>query len=623
MRFADAKVRNQKLSKDAGVFLAGCGLARATKAIGRLRYDIKGFLVFVVPPGYRADEYEAAALAMLDVVRDRWADDWVDKDIRVRLANPVRKKGTPHRPASIFDLKGLDILVARDIGEVPKEVRFAATAVLFVEPPTARHINAARRISGKAPISDFVASEVAKRPQNVILAAVLKQAFVEDAFNEIDDLHGLDTVVPSLFELPGYEEVKPWARDLVENVSRWRQRKLEWKLARAGVLVSGLPGTGKTLFASALASALEMRLVSVTVGAWQSAGALDDMLAAMRKTFENVNDGKGAVLFIDEIDAIGTRLARPSGNHNDQYWQVVVTDFLTLLSSLGEGVVVVGATNYPDWIDSAILRAGRIDDHFTLSLPDRVTRAQILSHHAGGVLPLESLLDIAEDLEGKPGADIERLVRKARTAARNDNRELELRDLEAQLPEKLLYTPEQLLMLAAHEAGHALVALALGHATAATIEIKYTFDPNADGFVGGLTTYELVPDYFPTETSLLKRIAASLAGMAAEFVVFGDRSVGSGGSMGSDVERATAIARRMIGSYGLGRSPIFMGTVKDLGDKPLPESMESEVSLLLEEQWKRVLAMLTEERERILTLAADVVTYGTVKIERSGLAKAA
>lgn len=619
MQFVNAKVRNQKLSKDTGVFLAGCGLVRATKAIGRLRYSLDGFIVFVVPPGYRTEEYEAAAFAIMGAVRD----DWVDKEIRVRLANPARKKGTPHKPVSIFDLKGLNIVIASDIGEVPKDVRFAAAAVLFVEPPTAQHINAARRMSGKMPFSDVVASEIAKRPQNVLLAAVLKPNLTEDKIQEIDDFDRLEAEGPNLFDLPGYDEVKPWARGLVENVSRWRQRTLEWKLARAGVLVSGLPGTGKTLFASALAAALGMRLVSTTVGAWQSTGTLDDMLAAMRKTFENVNDGRGAVLFIDEIDAIGKRLARPSGHHSDQYWQVVVTDFLTLLSGLGEGVVVVAATNYPDWIDSAILRAGRIDDHFTLSLPDRLTRAEILNHHAGGVLPLESLVDIAEDLDGKAGADLERLVRDALKAARSEDRELELRDLEAQLPEKLRYTPEQCLRLAVHESGHALAALALGHATGATIEIKDSFDPSLDGFLGGTTTYDLVPDYFPTATTLRNRIAVSLSGMAAEVAVFGDPSIGSGGTIGSDVERATAIARRMVGSYGLGKTPVFMGTVKELADKPLPERLEVEVSQIIDEEYERMLSTMTEERERVLALAADVVTHRIVKIERSGLAKAA
>ncbi|WP_167371563.1 AAA family ATPase [Rhizobium tibeticum] len=493
--------------------------------------------------------------------------------------------------------------------------------MLFVEPPTAQHPNAARRLSGNRPFSDDVAAMLVKRPQNVVLAAVLKPTFTE--IHEIDDFDRLETDGPNLFELPGYDEVKPWARDLVENVSRWCQRTLEWKLARTGVLVSGLPGTGKTLFASALATALGMRLVSTTVGAWQATGTLDDMLPAMRKTFESVNDGKGAVLFIDEIDAIGTRLTRPSGHHGDHYWQVVVTDFLTLLSALGEGVIVVAATNYPDWIDPAILRAGRIDDHFTLSLPNKLTRAEILSHHAGGVLPLESLVDIAEDLDGKAGADLERLVRDALRAARNEDRELELRDLEAQLPEKLRYTPEQCLRLAVHESGHALAALALGHATSATIEIKDSFDPSLDRFLGGTTTYDLVPDYLPTATTLRNRIAVSLSGMAAEVAVFGDPSIGSGGTIGSDVERATAIARRMVGSFGLGKTPVFMGTVKELADKPLPERLEVEVSQIIGEEYERMLSMMTEERERVLALAADVVTHRIVKLERGGLAAAA
>jgi cell division protease FtsH len=623
MRLAEKRIRNQKTSKEVGLFLAGCGLIRALKPVGALRYGTNGFVVVVVPPGYRTEEFENAAFAIMNGARDEWGTDWVQKGVRVRLANPPRKKGTPHNPISIYDLKGLDILIAKDIAEVPRDVRFAAAAVLLVEPPTVGHINAARRLSGKMPFSEEFASSLARRPQNIVLAALHKPTSAEDRVQELDDLDKVESSGPSLFDLPGYSDVKPWAESLVQSVTRWRQRSLEWRLARAGVLLSGLPGTGKTLFASALASALEMRLVSTTVGTWQSAGALDDMLAAMRKDFENVNDGRGAVFFIDEIDAIGTRLSRPSGYHGDQYWQVVVTNFLTLLSSLGEGVVIVAATNFPDWIDPAILRSGRIDDHFTLSLPDKLTRAEILYHHTGGLLPIEPLADVAEDLEGKSGADLERLVRGAYRTAIKEDRELELHDLIAQLPEKLHYTPEQQLRIAVHECGHALASLALGHATSATIEIKERFDPTGDGYLGGITTYDLVPDYFPTATTLRNRIAVSLSGMAAEIAVFGDASIGAGGPVGSDVERATTVARRMIGSYGLGKTPIWMGTVKDLADKPLPERLEIEVSQILDEELERMVSMMTEGRERILALAADVVTHLTVKLERSEIAKAA
>lgn len=623
MRFADDLARFKKVSKEPGVFLAGCALLRAAKSAGLLRFGFRGFLVFVVPQGYNIDLFEAAAADILDVKRDDWVGDWVNKDTRVRLANPPKIKGTPHKPASIYDLKGLEILIARDLAEVPRDVRFAATAVLQVEPPTVGHINGARRLWKKPPFSEAFASSLVQYPHNAILAAVLKPITAESRLQELDAINRIETSGPSLFDLPGYAEVKPWANDLARDVERWRKKALDWKLARSGVLISGPPGTGKTLFASALATALGMRLVSATVGGWQSAGALDDMLAAMRTTFNSVNDGRGAVLFIDEFDAIGTRLTRPSGHHGDQYWQVVIDDFLALVSTLGDGVILVAATNYPRWVDPAILRAGRIDNHFTLSLPDTVTRAEILRHHAGDTLSVESLMDLADELDGRSGAELDRLVRDAFRAARNEDRELTLRDLEAQLPSMLEYTAEQQLRLAVHEVGHAVSSLALKHSISAKIEVRKRFDPEADGSFGGRTTYDLVPDHVPTETSLLNRIAISLSGMAAEQAVFGDRSLGSGGTTGSDIEFATGLARKLVGSYGLGGTPVFIAAAKDVGDRPLPQALEDEAMQILRDQYEGALSMMTAERERILAMASDVMAHGTVRIERSGVAKAA
>ncbi|MFT4000526.1 MAG: AAA family ATPase [Rhizobium sp.] len=619
MKFADKVARFQKISKEPGVFLASCGLLRAVKTLNPIRYGFSGFLVLIVPSGYRTDDYEAAAFAIMNAKRD----DWVDKEIRVRLANPLKRKEIPHKPISIWDLKGLDILIARDLAEVPRDVRFAATAVLQVEPPTAGHINGARRLWRRPTFSEEFASSLSQRPQHVILSAALKPTSAETRIHELDEIDRVEAVSPSLFDLPGYSEVKPWAKDLARNLERWRKRSLDWKLVRAGVLVSGSPGTGKTLFASALASALGLRFVSATVGGWQSAGALDDMLAAMRKTFDSADDGQGAVLFIDEFDAIGTRIARPSGNHNQQYWQIVVNDFLALVSNVGEGIILVAATNYPDWIDPAILRAGRIDDHFTFSLPDAPTRAEILRHHTGGSLSVESLMDIADELKGRSGADLERLVRKASTAARNEDRDLELRDLVAQLPEKIQYTAEQQLRLAVHEVGHAVASLALKHSDSAMIEIRRDFNLEVDKFPSGQTVYDLTPDYLPTETSLLNRIAISLSGMAAEQAVFGDRSLGSGGTIDSDLALSTGLARKFVGAYGLGSTPIFLASARDVGDGPLPQPLEDEVMQILRDQYEGALSMMTAERERILELASDVTAHGTVRIERSGITKAA
>ncbi len=621
MEFTNRTKFLTKHANDPGKLLAGFGMVRSLRAAGLLRYGAGGFIIFVVPDGFRTEEFEEAAFTLLDGTKESWGR--VEQNIRVRLAKPPYKKGGDKIPISIFDVGGLDILIARNVDEVPADVRYAATAILFVEPPTPAHIAAARRLCKRPPLSLEAAAAVARMPQNLLLAAVLKPNLNEDELADVDDVDRVRATGPSLFDLPGYDEIKPWALDVAKDVERWRQRKLAWRLICKGAIVSGVPGTGKTHFASALANALGLRLVTATVGAWQAQGALDDMLRAMRTTFADAADGKGALLFIDEVDSIGTRNARPTGYHGDQYWQTVVNEALYLLTTLGDGVIVVGATNFPEWIDPALRRAGRLEKHFDLPLPDSNTRAEILAHHCGGVLPFESLRELADELEEKSGADLELMVRDALRAARNEDRELCLQDLKGQLPEKKFYKAEQLLRIAVHEAGHALVALALGHAVGATIEVKKSFYPKAEGFIGGKVTYDLEEDFFPTETGLRNRIAVSLAGLAAEKAVFGDRSIGGGGARGTDVELATAVARRMVGSYGLGRVPVFIGTVSELKDKPLPEPFEAEVSQIIDEEWNRALAMLTEQQDRVLDLANHVVVHPSLKIERNGGAKAA
>ncbi|MBB3315900.1 hypothetical protein FHT77_001765 [Rhizobium sp. BK181] len=609
----------KKYSKDPAKLIAGFGIVRALRGAGLLRQGAIGYVVLVVPEDYRTDEYEAAAFTVLGAKRD----DWVEQAVSVRLANPPFKKGSSNGRISIYDTKGLDVLIARDVDEVPRDVLFAATAVLRLDPPTPAHVNAARRVCGRSPLSPGAATIISRKSQGQLLAAVLKPDLAEDRIDQIDEIVRVDPIGPSLFDLPGYDAIKDWAADIAKDVIRWKQKGLAWNFVARGAIISGVPGTGKTHFASALANALGLRLVTATVGGWQATGALDDMLAAMRRTFAEAAEAKGALLFIDEIDSIGMRNARPTGYHGDQYWQTVVNEALFLLNRPGDGVLVVGATNFPDWIDPALKRAGRLESHFVLPLPDKTTRAQILGHHTDGIFPFESLEQIAEDLDGKTGADIEQLVRDALRKARNEGRELCLQDLKAQLPEKLFYTPEQQLRIAVHEAGHALVSLALGHSTGAMIEIKDSFDPSGDGFIGGKVTYDLKEDYFPTETSLRTRIAVSFAGMAAEKAVFGDRSIGGGGAMGTDVELATTLARRMVGSYGLGRIPMFLGTARDLKDKPLSDSLEAEVAQLLEEEWERTLSLVFEQQEQLLDLAKHVVVHRSLKIDRDGTPKAA
>lgn len=191
------------------------------------------------------------------------------------------------------------------------------------------------------------------------------------------------------------------------------------------------------------------------------------------------------------------------------------------------------------------------------------------------------------------------------------------------MPEKAEYSLDQQFRLAVHEAGHALIALSLGYAISATVEIKRTFELSADAYLGGVTSYELAADRLPTEKGLLNRIAVALGGMAAEAVVFADRSIGAGGTVGSDVERATTIARRMIGSYGLGSVPFFSASVERVCDEPLPAAFEEEVIEMLRTQYDRVLEILTDERDKVISLAKDAVSHGMISIERDGYSDAA
>ncbi|MCZ7454367.1 AAA family ATPase [Rhizobium rhizogenes] len=619
MRRVEDSIDLGRLFRSPQRYLAYRGLRQAFKTMARPgSLKAHDFVVLVIPKGYRPDDYESVSFELIGGS----SDDWVRKNTKVRLANPRKGSGSASGPITVFELHGLSVLIAEDIAEVPRDVLFAAYDVIQIDFPSVEHIHAARRLAGRLAISEEDATLLSRQPQNVILAGIMKDRISRKDIIALSNLGVSLAEGSKLFELPGYHDAKSWARGLLLDIARWKNGTLQWTEIGKGALVSGPPGTGKTIFGAALANALGLDLISATIGAWQSAGALDEMLARMRRCFEDAGRRNGCILFIDEMEAIGRRGGR-SGDRTNHYWHVVVAEFLSQLSDLGEGVIVVGATNHPELIDAAILRAGRMERHFPLSLPDAGTRAEILAYHTGHVFHPESLNALAVELDGKSGAQLEEIARNARKLARDQGRRIEIADLEAHLPEKAEYSLEEQFRLAVHEAGHALIALNLGYATSATIEIKRTFDPSADAYLGGVTSYEMAPDRLPTEKGLLNRIAVALSGMAAEAVVFAERSIGAGGTTGSDVERATTIARRMIGSYGFGRIPIFNARVECVCDEPLPAVLEEEVMDILKTQYDRVLRILTEERAKVISLAKDAVSHGVISIARESSSDAA
>lgn len=182
--------------------------------------------------------------------------------------------------------------------------------------------------------------------------------------------------------LSGYGEARTWALELGQDLTMWQRGAIPWTDMSTRLLLSGLPGTGKTTFAKALCNSLQLPLVATSVGRWLEPGYLGDVLQLMTSAFSAAQDHKPCILFIDEIDNIGKRGG--AGAHED-YWHSVINRLLELLdgASKTDGVVFIAATNRPEDLDPALLRSGRLERHVTIELPDIDALLGILAHHLG------------------------------------------------------------------------------------------------------------------------------------------------------------------------------------------------------------------------------------------------
>ena len=189
-----------------------------------------------------------------------------------------------------------------------------------------------------------------------------------------------EPAAPTVETLHGYGDAKAWALNLSQDLALWTSGTLLWSQMSTKLLLSGPPGTGKTIFARALCNTLQLPLVATSVSTWLEPSHLGDVIKRMRLTFEEARRHAPCILFVDEIDGIGRRGEK---NDYDDYWNSVVNKLLELIDGTmkSEGLIIVGATNRPGVIDPAIRRSGRLETHIEIPLPDVDALVGILAHH--------------------------------------------------------------------------------------------------------------------------------------------------------------------------------------------------------------------------------------------------
>jgi cell division protease FtsH len=428
-----------------------------------------------------------------------------------------------------------------------------------------------------------------------------------------DDVAGIDEVEDELVEIV----------DFLKHPDKYR--RLGGRIPH-GVLLSGAPGTGKTLLAKAMAGEAGVPFFSLSASEFVEA-IVGIGAARVRDLFKEAREAQPSIVFIDELDAIGR--SRTSGvagfsGGNDEREQTL-NQILTEMDGFDSSteVIVVGATNRPDVLDQALLRPGRFDRRVTVSPPDRGGREAILRVHTRGVklAPDVDLHRVASTTPGMVGADLANLVNEAALlAARRGHDAVTEADFADALERIVLGAERQVMMrpedrrrTAYHEAGHAIVGMLTPGADPVR---KISIIPR--GVALGVTFSAPDDDRVSYQRSeLLARVKASLGGRAAEELVFQDVTTGAE----SDLEQVTAIVRRMVGRWGMspriGKLTVLPADdgrpfgVPDVSPHTL-QLIDDESRRLVDEADAEVHELLAANRDKLDSLARALLEHETL-----------
>jgi cell division protease FtsH len=431
-----------------------------------------------------------------------------------------------------------------------------------------------------------------------------------------DDVAGIDEAEDELVEVV----------DFLKNPQRYT--KLGARVPH-GVLLYGPPGTGKTLLARAVAGEAHAAFFSISASEFVEA-IVGVGASRVRDLFKQAKEAAPAIVFVDELDAIGRsrsgNVAGLSGGNDER--EQTLNQILTEMDGFqpGTNVIVLGATNRPEILDPALLRPGRFDRRIAVNPPDRKGRVEILKIHTRSV-PLAPDVDlerIAASIPGSTGADIALLVNEAALfAARRDHPAVEQRDLTDAIEKIILGAERQVVMTDAdrertayHESGHALVGMLTPGADPVR---KVSIIPRGQALGVTLATPES-DRYNYARDDLVAKIKVALGGRAAEKVVFGDVSTGAE----SDIQNLTQTARGMVGRWGMSDAigPVAVTDGRQDGSVLLPgsspaseptqELVDQEVRRIVEDAERDVVQLLEDERERLEALAKALLERETL-----------
>ncbi len=425
-------------------------------------------------------------------------------------------------------------------------------------------------------------------------------------------------------EVAGADEEKEELQEIVEFLKDPRKFTELGARIPKGVLLVGPPGTGKTLLARAVAGEADVPFFSISgsdfVEMYVGVGA-----SRVRDLFDQAKKSSPAIIFIDEIDAVGRHRGAGMGGGHDEREQTL-NQLLVEMDGFGnnEGIIIIAATNRPDILDPALLRPGRFDRQVTVGRPDLKGREEILRVHAKNkpLAPDVDLKTVAHGTVGFVGADLENLLNEAALlAAKRNKKAVTMTEIDEAIVKVEVgtekkshkYTEKEKKMTAYHEAGHAVVAFYLEHS-----DPVYEISIIPRGMAGGYTLYRPDEDSsYMSKSEMLDRIVSLMGGRVAEKLIGNDISTGPS----SDISRASDMARSMVTRYGMSEKlgPIVYGKDHDevfLGMESTKtknfsdcyaEQIDDEIKRIVTECEARCTELLNEHNDKLILIAETLI----------------